>query len=215
MKVLQFDNFQAEKTIKHGISTKELGSAKNEFGNTVKSAIAGFLKELDIQSDAVTMEQIHGNNIAVLTDKSRTVIPTADGMITNIKNIPLVVLVADCLPILFFDKKQNIIGVAHAGRKGLKLGIIEAILDKFKTECKSNFSDLIVGIGPGIEKKCYEVDGKLIDLRELANEKLYEFGIERKNIENLDICTKCHPDLFYSYRGGDRTERFAAVINLI
>ena len=55
--------------------------------------------------DLVYMNQVHGNNVVIVDENSSKLIDNCDGIITNIKNLPLMVMVADCIPILFFDEK--------------------------------------------------------------------------------------------------------------
>ena len=93
--------------------------------------------------------------------------------------------------------------------------LVKNIVKKFKKDFKSQPADIKVGVGPGIEKKCYEVGGEFLDLRELANEQLLEEGIKAENIENMNLCTKCHSDKFFSYRGGDGSDRFVTAISLV
>ena len=215
MDVLKFEKLSKFKNIIHGISTKEFGSMKNQDNSPKRKNIDSFSKSLGLDNVGKCMHQVHGSDVQIVTEKNRNEQLTADGMITDQKNISLCVLVADCLPILFYDVRKKVIGVGHGGRRSLQSGIIKHMLDKLNQEFGSSSSDLIVGIGPGIEEKCYEVDGKLLDLQKIAIDQLLESGLLRKNIESIDICTKCNSDTFYSYRLGDKTERFMASICLI
>ena len=119
------------------------------------------------------------------------------------------------LPIIFYDHLKKVIGAAHAGRKGLSSGIIQRMILEFRAVYKSNPKDIIVGIGPGIERKCYKVDGELVDIRYQAHFFLLAEGITRDHIEDIDVCTKCSEDQFFSFRNEDDTERFVSVISLI
>jgi copper oxidase (laccase) domain-containing protein len=136
-------------------------------------------------------------------------------LITDKKNVPLAVVTADCLPVLLFDPVKKVVGVLHAGRKGLLEGVISNTVQMFEKEFGSEPKDILVGIGPGIEKKCYEVEGEMVDIRHQAHFFLRAEGILKEHIEDLDFCTKCNMDRFYSYRGGDDTQRFASVISLV
>ena len=80
----------------------------------------------------------------------------ADSLITNVKNIAIGVLTADCVPILIYDKNRKIISVIHAGWKGIYKGIVSRVL-KFLIKNGTNTKDLIVAIGPCIAEKNYEV----------------------------------------------------------
>lgn len=216
MKILQFQSLLSEKNIQHGISTKAYGSIKNQDGSVNKVSLENFLNDLDLPMDkAVKMNQTHSGNIARVDVNDDDFPDGIDGFITDKKNIPLYVLTADCLPILFYDRKKQIIGIAHGGRKGLQKGIIGNMLNKFKSEFGSKTGNIIVGIGPGIEASCYEVDGEFLDLRKMAVKQLLEADIKQENIESIDLCTKCNNEEFYSYRNGDVYNRFATVISKI
>lgn len=215
MNVLQFKNFSSYKNIKHGISTKEFGSMKDLDGSIDRNNLNSFLSTIDIEADAICMGQIHGGNIAIIKNKSDLMIKNIDGLVTDKLNTPLAVMTADCLPVLFFDPVKKAIGVVHAGRKGLAKDIVANIMQELRNEFGSLSENIIAAIGPGIEKKCYEVDSELVDIRYQARSYLLAEGIAHDNIEDINICTKCDTSQFYSYRRGDKRERFVSVICLI
>lgn len=80
--------------------------------------------------------------------------PEADALVTNQPNIPLGILTADCLPVLFADTKKTIIGAAHAGWKGAIGGVLEATLDAIRA---LGATDIVASIGPSISAASYEV----------------------------------------------------------
>lgn len=215
MKIYTFKSFKTQEHVNHGISTKYFGSMKNEENSINRNNLNKFLTVLNLPLNAICMGQVHGGNVETIKNDKQLLIKNTDGLITDKKNIPLCIVVADCLPVLFFDKKRQIIGVAHAGRKGLMAGIIANTLNKFVEEFKSDTKDIIVGIGPGIEKHCYKVNGEYVDIRQIAINQLLRSGIDKSNIESLDVCTKCNKEELYSYRNGDIFNRFVAVISLI
>ena len=80
----------------------------------------------------------------------------ADAIITNQKNLPIAVLTADCVPILLYDKKKNMIAAIHAGRKGAFKGIIQKVISFMLTKgCKEK--NIIAAIGPCISQFSYNV----------------------------------------------------------
>ena len=81
---------------------------------------------------------------------------TADAIVSEVKNIGISILTADCAPILFYDTKKKIIGCTHSGWKGALHGIIKNTVKKFN-ELNSDNNDLIAVIGPCISRKNYEV----------------------------------------------------------
>ena len=170
----------------------------------------------------ITLDQRHTNQIVYFKDnidvKNKLV---GDAMVSQVKNVGIGILTADCAPILFYDPKKKIIGCAHAGWKGAFNGVIQNTVKKFN-ELNSNNKDIIAVIGPCISKKNYEVkqdlfnkfisknsfnkkffkkigNGKfLFDLRNYINNELTSLNIE--NIENIEMDTFSEEEFFYSYR---------------
>ena len=148
-------------------------------------------------------------------------IKATDAMITNIPDICLIILVADCVPILFFDTKKKVIGAAHAGWRGTVKSIAQNTVKAFQKHFNSSLKDIIVGIGPSIGPCCYEVGEEVIkeikngfpdkvtkvlnnkgyfNLWEANKLQLTDIGIDEKNIEVAELCTYCHADIFFSRR---------------
>lgn len=232
-----FQSFLPYKNIIHGVSSQAFGSMKKEDGELDFDHLEAFRKSLRIGEKAVCMKQIHSGTVVVIEDATALRIPDTDGLITNKKQIPLALLTADCLPLLFYDPTKDGIGVAHAGYKGLLNDIIKHTIQKYVSIFKSDPQDIIVGIGPSIERDCYEVGEELVekfqkkfpsfenifvernqkyylDLRAIALQCLLKEGILKKHIEVMEMCTKDDPNL-YSYRGGDSYKRFVSMISLV
>jgi len=178
----------------------------------------------------IYMNQIHSNNVQIVDENSPKLIENCDAIITNSKNLPLMVMVADCIPILLFDEKKKVIAAIHAGRNSTFLKITQITAQKMmdKFSCKAN--DIQAVLGPSIQKCCYEVSPKLalivknsfgaefvndrnIDLQGINKKFLSEIGI--KNIEISPICTKCSNKPYFSYRKDKNTGRFAGVIFIV
>ena len=100
------------------------------------------------------MEQFHSNIVKIVNDINPN---KCDALITNKTNTPLMVMVADCIPILFFDPIKKVIGVAHAGREGTFNNIIKNTIDKMIEAYNCEPKDIEVELGPSIQKCCYEV----------------------------------------------------------
>lgn len=177
----------------------------------------------------VSMNQTHGNNVEIITKKSKKIIDDCDGIITNIKDIPLMVMVADCIPILLHDEKKDVIAALHAGRNSTFLKIVEVAINKMKENFGTNPSDVKAILGPSIQKCCYEVSeelvnivktsfgsqfitGRNIDLQAINKAILKENGVSKIDIST--ICTKCTSKVHYSYRKNNKTGRFAGIIKL-
>lgn len=236
--IYQFQNLLGYRTVVHGVSTKAFGSMKNIKDLQIdREKLNMFAQKIGVNSEIVCMKQIHSGNVMIVENNSILRIDDTDSLITNKRTTPLAVLTADCLPIMFYDPKKEVIGVAHAGYRGLLNHIIENTIEKLISQFECNPNDILVGIGPSIETLCYEVGEELIEefqsefpsvenifvekdqkfflnLKTITQQILIKKGIVEENIENMDICTKCDPN-FYSYRGGDGDKRFASIISLI
>ncbi len=129
------------------------------------------------------LNQIHSNKFVYINhnfkfNKKRI---KADAIITNQKKLPIAVLTADCVPILLYDKKKNMIAVIHAGWKGAFKGVIQNVITfMLKKGCKKN--DIIAAIGPCIGPKSYNV-GENLKKKFLKKDKKNKIFF--KNIKNV------------------------------
>src|SRR5258708_34113916 len=98
---------------------------------------------------------------------------------------------ADCLPFLFFDSKKEVIGVAHAGYRGLLNHIIEHTIERFVTDFNCNPKDILVGIGPSIEMTCYEVGEEVIDEFKKTFPTFEKMFIEKDRSEERRVGKEC------------------------
>jgi YfiH family protein len=109
-----------------------------------------------VRTKLILMHQTHSNKVVEIKRYNCRKKINADAMITKMNNIAIGVLTADCVPIIIYDLRNEIIGCIHAGWKGAFLGIIDNTIKKFK---KLNSNNKIVAcVGPCIGKKSYEVD---------------------------------------------------------
>ena len=84
----------------------------------------------------------------------------ADGIITNEKNIPIMIMVADCLPVMFYDPVHKAIGLAHAGWRGTVSHIAVKTLLAMGEAYGTKASEVRAVLGPCIGSCCYEVGGR-------------------------------------------------------
>jgi len=171
-------------------------------------------------------QQTHSDNVEIVDE--RIEYPDTDGLIITEKNKPIALRFADCTPLIFYDTKQKIGAISHAGWRGTaqKIGLKTII------KMNSNPKDIIAIIGPAIGLCCYEVSdevrGKLLDtvkntanlaqgknvnLKQINARQLQEIGVTK--IDICPYCTSCDNDLFYSYRKENGTsERHYAMLML-
>jgi hypothetical protein len=131
-------------------------------------------------------------------------LPKVDGHTTAAANVPLLVLVADCLPVALVSPER--VTMLHCGWRGLAAGIIERALEQFSEPPHAV-------LGPAIGVCCYEVgeevlsefadlqgvaNGRMLSLNAVAQRKLQAHGVTQ--IDSFPLCTSCRPDLFFSHR---------------
>jgi YfiH family protein len=157
-------------------------------------------------------------------------------LVTTEPGVPVLMRFGDCTPVLFYDPVQRIVGMAHAGWRGVVAGSATATVRTMVERLGSVPGDVWVGIGPTIGPCCYEVGADVADAVEGAcppgadvtrriNGRLYldlpgavraqlrAVGIEQ--IEDACLCTACRVDEFFSHRAEQgRTGRFGIVIGL-
>jgi YfiH family protein len=189
------------------------------------SNLESALKEKNIFSETVLfVNQVHGNQVVTVDDQTKIHgnqdLPKADAIVTNLKNVVIGVITADCSPILFFDKEKNIIAATHAGWRGAKFGVILETISEMK---KLGAKNIEAVIGPMIQQKSYEVskeffddfltedsankkffiagesaDKYLFDLPSYVEEKITKAGVSK--IQNQRIDTYTNEADFFSYR---------------
>jgi len=130
----------------------------------------------------ILLNQIHSNKFYFINKnyKFKKKKLNGDALITNVKKIALGVLVADCVPVLIYDKNLKIISAIHAGWKSVYKEIIKKVV-KFLIKKGSNTKNLIAVIGPSISEKSYEVQKDFKD-KFLKKDKQSKFFFKiRKN----------------------------------
>lgn len=189
-------------------------------------------KNIDIKN-VVLAKLNHGNSVKVVNKNSRgKIINSVDALISGDRQVCLSVTVGDCLPILFYDDKNQIIGIAHSGWRGTLSNISFAVIKKMEENFKSNPKNIKIFIGPHIKKCHFEIKKDLIDKFKIYNKyiiyrddkifvdlekiivaQLLEVGVLKNNISISGICTYCNKN-YFSFRR-DRPEKVASQIAYI
>jgi hypothetical protein len=182
----------------------------------------------------VWLSQVHGVDVARIDRGNVSALlaspPTADAAVTRVPGIVLGVRTADCLPVLFADRKGTVVGAAHAGWRGLAAGVLEATVRAMDTPPH----DVMAWFGPAIGPQKFEVgrdvfaafcdddsdaaccfaphgDGKwLADLYGLARRKLQRSGVTA--IAGGGHCTMTQSQRFFSFRADKDTGRMATLV---
>lgn len=214
------------------ITTKEVDS-KNI--NDLKDAFGDYFTLSNLTSNI----QIHSDIVNVVDESTVASKIEGDALVTNLKNVPLLIFTADCVPVAIVDKKNKVIGVAHAGWRGTYEEIARKTIEKMIELYGSNPEDILCVIGPSIGDCCYEVSEDLYNkfkdrfnstpknLYSIRDNKHYlnlwninmfsleKIGIKEDNIINLNICTNCNSDRFHSYRAHNQTpKRIGTIIEM-
>ena len=136
---------------------------KHGFFTKISSEIdLSFLSsKLNLNYRNCVLNQIHSNRIVFGSKTQGLKRAEADGMVCDKDNQNLWIYTADCMPILFADKRKRIVAAIHCGRKGLENRIINNLIKIFENLGTAK-EDLLVAIGPSISKKNYLIDQKTL-----------------------------------------------------
>ncbi|GAA3841149.1 peptidoglycan editing factor PgeF [Brevibacterium ammoniilyticum] len=174
------------------------------------------------------VSQVHGTAVHTLTGPADARSGAeADAQVTAEPGVGLVIMVADCTPVLLADTEAGVIGAVHAGRPGMAAGVVPATLQAMR---ELGAAEIHAVIGPSVCPRCYEVPAELRD--EVAGLEPVAASVSVSGTPALDVagavaeqlrregvvidhfsrtCTRESEDL-YSYRRNRRTGRFAGVI---
>ena len=234
-----------ELQIRHAISTKLRGKSQlfgenlNISFNVQDCATAVYKNRQKIAAaiginpaDIVATRQVHGTNICRVDERHlgrgstdlASALANTDALITNKTNLPLLLFVADCVPLIIYDPVQKAIGVVHAGWRGTVQRIAAKTVVKMQKEFGTSPQSCLAFIGPSIGPCCYEVDKVvaeavrkqfvfaeqvlqstsqdhwLFDLWQANKLQLQEIGLLSENIIVSAVCTVENKDLFFSHR---------------
>lgn len=229
---ITFDEFNKEYDFfKFLVTTKEVdGKNKEDIEKVCKKS------GLDI-NNLTSNIQIHSSIVNIIDKNTVLTKREGDALITNLKGVPLLVFTADCVPISLIDTKNKAIGLIHAGWRGTYEEIAKKTIISMKNTYNSKEEDLISIIGPSIGPCCYEVSSELVEKfneKFISNEKFYKIDNGRYMLDlwkinehtlkscnvgkiiNLNLCTSCNNNKFYSYRKDNQTtKRIATLLQLI
>lgn len=209
-----------------------------DLGKAVGFEVSRMVCAHQIHSDHITVVKAEDRGKGALDKESR--LPDTDGMITDVPGVCLLVLSADCVPVLLYDPVKRVIGAIHAGWRGTVAGIAGKAVAGMRENYGCCPADIIAGIGPSIGRCCFEVGPEVADVfrekfgnmpelvtaSEVADKFFVDLwmanfyvlthaGVSARHIEISGLCTRCRPDEFFSYRyAGKQAGRFGAGIVL-
>lgn len=182
-------------------------------------------------------KQVHGHRVIEITAQSlQEPIPEGDALVTQLPQTPLMVLTADCVPILLADARQKVVAAIHAGWRGTAQEIVRHTIEVMRHQYHSNPEDIWAAIGPSIGPCCYEVGPEVHQmirkqlpqgepLFETNSSKihfnlwkanilqLFQAGVPPHQTDCIERCTRCAPKHFFSVRAsGASTGRQGAFV---
>ncbi|SER12283.1 conserved hypothetical protein [Lentzea albida] len=177
----------------------------------------------------VWMEQVHGRTVATVDGPVAEALEATDAVVTKQQNLGLVVLTADCVPVLLGDEEAGVVGAVHAGRVGARVGVVVEAL-KAMMALGAELERIEVLLGPAVCGECYEVPADMqkdvekhlpgsasksrkgtpaLDLRAGLWNQLASAGVGKIGVDPR--CTFEEKDLF-SHRRQAPTGRLASVV---
>lgn len=178
---------------------------------------SGVIPDAFSMDDAVMADQLHGDLILEVTEKPAELL-RCDAFITQAKNLPIMVKVADCQGVLLYDPVTHSAAAVHSGWRGSTLNILGKTVDRMSKIYGASPASLRAVISPSLGPCCAEfstpetelpdfcqtfVDHQNhVDFWALSVSQLTGAGIPHTQIELAGRCTKCEPG-FSSYRKGD------------
>jgi YfiH family protein len=177
----------------------------------------------------VWMEQVHGRTVGVVDGPRAEPLEATDAVVTKQPGLGLVVLTADCVPVLLGDEEAGVVGAVHAGRVGARVGVVVEALKAMMAQ-GAELERIEVLLGPAVCGECYEVPQEMqkdvekhlpgsasksrrgtpaLDLRAGLWNQLASAGVGRIGVDPR--CTFEEKDLF-SHRRQAPTGRLASVV---
>ncbi len=265
--LLPMIRFETFKGVSHGISMRHggvsrapyeslnLGVRTDDSPECVRENQQRFLHAVGSpRGQTIFARLVHGREVSVFQQKDRGSWPVecvaperdscqsdrtfhSDGVVSDVPGLRFLLTFADCVPLLFVDRRRGAMGAAHAGWRGTALGVGPAVIRAMQSAFGSHARDLEVAIGPSIGPCCYTVGPEVatafeqagnsaaftedagrstLDLWASNERQLIGAGVRPESISNHRICTACTTDHFFSHRAeGGVTGRFALCIGLL
>lgn len=244
--------------VRHGFSTRlggvspapwdslNLGPGRGDAPENVAENYRRFFACLGADEHrAVLSKQVHEAGIRTVTAAdagkglTRPRDYEADALITNEKNLPLVVFSADCGILLLHDPVTGCVGAVHAGWRGCAAGIVEKTVIEMSRVFGAKPEKLLAAVGPCIGQCCFETDDDVpdamrcsalgeaaepylerrgpkwhVDLAGLNRQWLLHAGLVPEHIDVCGLCTACRRDWFWSHRkmGNARGAQVAVIV---
>ena len=212
------DGIDAAAGVAHGFSTRlggvsqgmweslNLGVSRGDDPDHVRENYRRFFSAIGVDGGKIAISnQVHGGVVRCVTtadlrgDPYDKVSYEADGLMTDLPGVALVIYSADCIPILFYDPVRRVAAAVHAGWRGtedvpnaMTAALSTAVLRHIRIKENGKFA---------------------VDLKNINAMRLEQAGLDPDHIAVSDLCTSCHPEMFWSHRklGTNRGSMAAAI----
>lgn len=193
--------------------------------------------------DFVVTRQVHGIEVRIASETDRHKIGEPvpyeiDGLVTNVKGLPILIHIADCVPVLMEDREAGVIAAVHCGWKSSVADILGVAVSKM-CAMGAKPENIRAAVGASIGFCCFETDAEVpaavekylggdteglikdeangkfhVDLRGANARRLLQLGLIPENIDVSEECTKCNQQKYWSHRGskGIRGSMCAAIM---
>lgn len=196
------------------------------------------------QQELCFTRQLHGSTVRIVTDEDRRPLFSpftyeADGIVTDVKGLPLLCFAADCVPVLLCDTVAGVAAAVHCGWRSTVADILGETVGKMQG-LGARPGNISAAIGPAIDICCYETDSEvpqaikkllggdsegtffelngsgkfMVDLKETNRLRLLQLGLGEGNISVSDECSSCSCDKYWSHRktNGRRGSQAALIV---
>jgi YfiH family protein len=213
-KILTVPSLDVYDKLAHGFTTRQMGDNLNLIAGDLKMSPAKIF----------TLEQTHSAEVIFIDKTSDSTKPKkGDALITNQKDVVIGVRTADCLPILVYDRKAEVVAAIHAGWRGLVGGVVQKTLSLMIRRLGCKIENMEFAFGPCISDASFEVGPEVIEAfreafgmrfshRQKPGEKAHidlistarmsceDIGFYHRNLGEVGLCTFEREDLFFSHR---------------
>lgn len=190
---------------------------------------------LDADAKLIIPGQVHGTKVCVIktqneAESAAEAPPAADAVISGVAGTGLVIQAADCQAVMLYDPVRGVAANIHSGWRGSVSNIIGKCIAAMHENFNTEPANLAAGIGPSLGPCCaefvnykkeipepfwiYKDARDRFDFWQASIDQLTAAGVRKENIELSNICTMCNTHLFFSFRAGAGSKRFAAVIGI-
>jgi YfiH family protein len=244
--------------VRHGFTTRyggvstgklaqlNLGENRGDDPDRVRENYRRIGAALGIDTEKLVYpRQVHGHTVRVVQPEDRRALFTdipyeADGLVTNMREQPLIVYTADCVPVLLADKESGVIGAVHCGWRSSVQDILGCAVGEM-VALGARPDQICAAIGPAIGACCFEtgpevpaaldqylsgdrdglyypVPGKtekfMVDLRAANRRRLLQLGLRPERIDVSQECTMCSHEKYWSHRytKGERGSQGALIV---